>query len=144
MARFAWLTCAIVASTFVGAAAPALADSGSLAPADGGFNPGVVTAQWIDLPAERVRAGAWVTAMDYPTAALMNERSGTVVVELTVGSDGRASDCKVIKSSKFAPLDAQTCNVFVKRARYVPARDASGNPVQGTTIESLRWKIPPG
>ena len=120
----------------------AFADSAMLIPADGGYNPGVVKAQRIDLPEQKSRPGAWITAMDYPADALREERGGTVIVELSVGSDGRVTGCRIVTSSKFAPLDARTCEVFRGRARYVAPRDSSGIPTQGLTVERVRWVIP--
>jgi protein TonB len=113
-----------------------------LTPEGSGFNPGVVTAQRMDLREQKPRQGAWVTAMDYPTEALQQERGSTVAVELSVDAEGRPTACRIVLSSKFAPLDARTCDVFRERARYVPARDATGNPAPGTTVERLRWVIP--
>ncbi len=122
--------------------AAANADASLPQPADGGYNPGIVTAQRLDLPEQKNRPGAWVTAMDFPTEALRQERGGVVVTELTVGQDGAVTDCRVVVSSRFPPLDAKTCAVFKTRARYIPARDASGNPVPSAVTERLRWVIP--
>ena len=73
---------------------------------------------------------------DYPRAARQAEIGGTVIVRFKVGTDGRASACKVSRSSGHPELDATTCRLIEQRFRYEPARDASGKPV----ADLLGWK----
>lgn len=47
-------------------------------------------------------------AKEYPRAALMNEESGTVAVQVQTDADGKVVDAKVIKSSGSKTLDKGT------------------------------------
>ena len=85
---------------------------------------------------------AWLADIEYPTAALRAEEQGTVRVRLSVDTGGRVSDCAVILSSGSNSLDAETCRVFSRRARYRPATDAGGRPVTGTNEQSISWRLP--
>lgn len=85
---------------------------------------------------------AWVTPDDYPTEALRTESSGKVVAALALDQMGRVSGCRVAVSSGTHSLDAKTCEVFTKRARFIPAQDQSGNPVASTIVERVNWIIP--
>lgn len=85
---------------------------------------------------------AWITPDDYPTEALKTESSGKVVAALTLDQMGRVSGCRVAVSSGTSSLDAKTCEVFTKRARFVPAQDQAGNPVTSTIVERVNWIIP--
>ena len=79
---------------------------------------------------------------DYPQSALRNEESGTTAVRLTVGPDGRVSDCSVTASSGSTTLDSTTCSILRRRARFTPAKDQNGNPTTDTTTTRIRWEIP--
>lgn len=78
---------------------------------------------------------------DYPDAAGDAGAEGTVVVRFTVGTDGRASGCRVTRSSGNADLDATTCRLVEQRFRYTPARDASDRPVADVAGWSQDWWI---
>ena len=79
---------------------------------------------------------------DYPQSALRNEESGTTAVRLTVGPDGRVSDCQITASSGSSTLDNTTCSILRRRARFTPAKDQNGNPTSDTTTTRIRWEIP--
>ena len=73
---------------------------------------------------------------DYPRSASRARAGGTVVVRFAVGANGRASGCRVTRSSGHAELDATTCRLIEKRFRYAPARGADGQPVP----DVMGWK----
>ena len=80
---------------------------------------------------------------DYPPSAVRNEEQGTVRVTLSVGTDGRVTNCTVTASSGSSALDQATCNIMRRRARFTPARDSSGNPTTDTiTAPPIRWVLP--
>ena len=79
---------------------------------------------------------------DYPSAALREEGEGVTFVTLTVSARGLISNCRIKSSSGRADLDQQTCLSLSRRARYVPAKDAQGNPTEGESIQPIRWQIP--
>jgi periplasmic protein TonB len=83
--------------------------------------------------------GRWFTDVDYPSRAARNEERGTVLYALVVGIDGRASACSIRVSSGSAVLDAETCKIAMRRARFNPATDADGNAIAGEFRGYVEW-----
>ncbi|MDQ3075405.1 MAG: energy transducer TonB [Pseudomonadota bacterium] len=70
-----------------------------------------------------------LTLRDYPPGAGRAwPRGGRVFVAVRVQVDGRATDCKVNRSSGNRAIDADTCRLVEARVRFTPARDAEGRP----------------
>lgn len=92
--------------------------------------------------APRGRPGDWVTTNDYPSRALREEREGTTGFRLTVGPDGRVTNCEVTSSSGSPDLDQATCDNLRRRARFTPATDGEGQPTTGSYSSRTRWVIP--
>lgn len=86
--------------------------------------------------------GSWATTNDYPSRALREEREGTTGFRVTVGGDGRVASCDVTSSSGHADLDQAACANITRRARFTPAKDSAGNPIQDTYSNRVRWVIP--
>jgi periplasmic protein TonB len=86
--------------------------------------------------------GGWATTNDYPSRALSQEREGTTSFRVTVGPDGKVTDCQVTGSSGHGDLDAATCSNVKRRARFDPALDNSGNPTSGSYSNRVTWRIP--
>lgn len=87
---------------------------------------------------------SYLSADDYPAEAILAEEQGTVRFRLTVGPDGRVSDCAIAESSGSASLDSTTCRILTERARFTPATDAGGNPTTDTVVSTIRWVLPQG
>ena len=68
---------------------------------------------------------------NYPEAAAEANASGTAVAELSIGTDGRVTGCSIVKGTGFSVLDNYVCSTL-RRARFTPARDSSGNPTTGS------------
>lgn len=85
---------------------------------------------------------SWFSADDYPRESLRRDEQGTVTVRWTIGVDGRVSECHAAQSSGFPRLDAVSCEVLVKRARYYPARNAQGQPIASTRQRRITWRLP--
>jgi periplasmic protein TonB len=92
-------------------------------------------------PVPRGNPGRWVSNDDYPSRAIREEAQGTVRFTLTVGPDGRASDCQVTGSSGNSSLDETACRLLRQRARFDPKLDSAGNPTTGTWSSSFRWVL---
>ena len=90
----------------------------------------------------RANLGNYFSSDDYPVTAWMNEEEGTVRFRLTIDSEGRVAGCEVTQSSGSQQLDQRTCEILTVRARYRPARDASGAPASGTDSGSVTWRLP--
>lgn len=78
----------------------------------------------------------------YPPAAQRAGAQGRVVARLTIGTDGRVSDCTVTTSSGNADLDSTTCRIARSRVRYTPAKDDNGAPIASTATLPVRWVLP--
>ena len=55
-----------------------------------------------------------------------------VILALTVSPEGRATACRIYKSSGLPETDEVTCQLARERLRFKPALDAAGQPVAGT------------
>ncbi len=90
----------------------------------------------------RNNAGSWVTTNDYPRRALREGAEGVTRVSLSIGTNGRVSDCRVSGSSGNSELDAAACKNVKRRARFRPATDGDGNETTGSYSTSIRWQMP--
>jgi len=93
-------------------------------------------------PSPKGNPGDWVTTDDYPPRALREERAGTVRIHVTIGTNGRVTDCQVSSSSGSPDLDAAACTYFTRRAKFAPATDTDGQPTTGSYSTAVRWVIP--
>lgn len=79
---------------------------------------------------------------EYPSAALRAGAQGRVVAKLTVGTNGRVTDCVVETSSGNRDLDDTTCRIAKSRVRFTPAQDQNGNPIASSYTLPVRWVLP--
>jgi len=84
----------------------------------------------------------WTSSEDYPVSAIRAGAEGTARIGWTIGIDGRAKDCRVLSSSGNADLDKASCDAILLRARYSPALDQHGNPIESYSERRIRWKLP--
>jgi protein TonB len=91
---------------------------------------------------EKSKAGKWASTNDYPAKALREGREGTVHYAVIVGVDGRVKSCTVVVSSGHADLDQAACSNITARARFEPARDANGNPIEFGYSNKFEFRIP--
>ena len=84
----------------------------------------------------------WVTTDDYPSSALREEAQGTTGTSLSIGANGRVTNCSVTSSSGNSALDAAACRYLTQRARFEPALDREGNPTTGTFSKRVVWRLP--
>jgi TonB family protein len=77
----------------------------------------------------------------YPITALREERSGTAMIQMTIGANGMVSSCAVIASSGHADLDAASCRM-TRFMRFLPKTDAAGNAEEATVKQQIIWQIP--
>jgi periplasmic protein TonB len=86
--------------------------------------------------------GNWATSNDYPSRALREEREGSTGFRVSIGTDGKVTDCTVTRSSGSPDLDQATCDNVRRRARFTPGTDGDGNPTTGSYASTIRWVIP--
>lgn len=86
-------------------------------------------------------AGEINSAADFPIPSSgRNARFGTsVTVYMTVGANGRATDCYVKTPSPDPEADAIVCLLAEQRFRFLPATDSHGNPVPATYGWRQKW-----
>ena len=85
-----------------------------------------------------LRAGT-ITAEDYPPLALRWELQGVTRTLITIGTDGRVSDCRILKSSGSSLLDTHSCALVTARFVFDPALDAKGHAIEAQAVQAVAW-----
>jgi TonB family protein len=80
------------------------------------------------------------TVSDYPAEAIPHRAQGITDYRLRVNAAGRVEKCEIERSSGSTALDAATCRVITKRARFRPAVDGSGRPVAAPYLGMVHWR----
>ena len=62
-------------------------------------------------------------------------RRGSVAITVKVNTDGRPSDCRVVRSSGNPQADSLMCQLTIRHVRFRPARDPQGRPV----AQDITW-----
>ena len=93
---------------------------------------------------EDIVAWAREIQQDYPAAALRNAEQGAVTMRITIGVNGRVSNCEVIQSSESEALDEAACRGMAEHARYRPALDEVGEPTVDIVTQAVRYVLPKG
>jgi protein TonB len=75
----------------------------------------------------------------YPISARRRNEEGTVVLDVTVGADGRASDVALVTSSGYPDLDRAAQRAAAK-ARFKPG-EREGRPVTATARLTLIFRL---
>lgn len=78
---------------------------------------------------------------DYPRGAGTAGVGGTVSVVYTVEVDGRATNCRITRSSGSEELDDTTCRLIEERFRFEPSRDREGRPVRSRIVQDHEWSV---
>src|SRR5439155_13219397 len=77
---------------------------------------------------------------DYPPEALRKGWQGDVTFDVIVGTNGRVSACRIVQSSGHQILDDATCKIVTERARFSPAQDAAGKPIESHYQRHINWR----
>lgn len=85
---------------------------------------------------------SYFSADDYPADAVARGLGGTTRFSLLIDEKGAVADCMVIETSGQASLDTQSCAVIRRRARFTPARDASGKATRDRVTSRIVWRLP--
>lgn len=79
---------------------------------------------------------------DYPASAQAAGAEGTAQASLTIGADGRVSGCSITRSSGNSALDAATCSILRRRAKFSPAIDSNGKATSDTvSTPPITWRL---
>jgi TonB family protein len=80
--------------------------------------------------------GEWFVS-GYPVEAMKARVEGRVGFALDVGSDGKPSQCRVVRPSESTLLNEATCAIAMEKARFEPGVDTRHYS------SSVRWTLPP-
>lgn len=96
-----------------------------------GFNPRIADATAV--PASRLNSYDLARRANnaYPRKFARSGISARVNVLVSVGSDGRPTNCHARNPQPYPEFEKVVCETIMKHARYEPARDADGNAVEG-------------
>ena len=76
----------------------------------------------------------------YPTISRTLGEQGTSQLQLGIGTDGRITDCRIIKSSGADRLDAAACEFVANHWRYQPATH-NGVPIASSDRTEIIWDL---
>lgn len=77
----------------------------------------------------------------YPKLALKRREQGTVIYRVELTRGGEPKVCEVTRSSGFQQLDAATCRLIARYAKFKPAtRD--GKPIHSSYEGKVVWQLP--
>jgi len=65
----------------------------------------------------------------------------TVYTRTVIRPDGSIQGCTAEESSGDAKLDAYTCKLIVRRAKFVPGTWSDGSPAFGVVRVPVRWRV---
>lgn len=77
----------------------------------------------------------------YPAAAFTARQEGEVFLSLTVGADGKPTDCRITKSSGIAALDEHSCGHALAATVFYPGLDDKGRRFGGTVEGRLSYNL---
>ncbi|WP_181160015.1 energy transducer TonB [Sandaracinobacter neustonicus] len=84
-----------------------------------------------------------LTRKDLPADLRRTGVTGSVSVHLAITPEGRATDCRITRSSGLPALDQLTCRLIEQRFRYTPAKDSAGNPIASVAGWRQDWWLEP-
>ena len=84
----------------------------------------------------------WVTPDDYRGNWIRQTMTGKARFRLELAADGRVTSCTITATSGHPELDAATCALVAKRARFQPARGSEGGAVTGSYSNAIDWRLP--
>jgi protein TonB len=76
---------------------------------------------------------------DYPSDLSDAGIGGTVGVRYVVTAAGRATQCRITRSSGSRALDVRTCELIELRFRFKPSLDEDGRPVASVLVHDYSW-----
>jgi hypothetical protein len=83
-------------------------------------------------------------AEDTPVAIMPGNVLKSVNTAVTVTPQGKIQDCKVEVSSGIQKLDAHTCALLIRRAKFRPAIDRDGTSIYGVYRTQIDWWVGDG
>lgn len=81
----------------------------------------------------------WIKPDAYPAEALRVNEQGLIVSLLEVDATGKPRTCRVTSGVDTPILNKVTCDMLLKGARFVPAKDKDGKPIASVFESRHRW-----
>ena len=78
---------------------------------------------------------------DYPRVASRKGQSGSTHIILLIDETGAVKDCTLAETSGAAVLDASTCGLILRRAKFRPATDLNGKPAKSAYEQRITWQL---
>ena len=86
--------------------------------------------------------GKWVVSSDYPVGMLSAGQPALVNFRLSIGPDGAPTGCYIQATTRPMEFDKAVCKSVMKRARFLPALDAQGQPLASYYQNRVYFEIP--
>ena len=84
---------------------------------------------------------SWFNVDDYPVKMLRSDSEAIVNFRIMVDTAGRPQSCHIQVSTRPKEFDEVVCKIMMKRARFHPALDAQGQPVNSFYQSSTSFRI---
>lgn len=95
----------------------------------------------VDVPARRALS-RFARMRDNEWASRVMPGANTYLVFVAqISERGRATDCRVVVSSRNPRMDRAVCSSLRNNARFEPALDGQGRPVASQYVTRIRWII---
>ncbi|WP_230769021.1 energy transducer TonB [Sphingomonas sp. Leaf4] len=92
-----------------------------------------------DTPPEQI--GGSLQGARLPPELEENGFEGSVEVDYVVEPNGRATDCRIRRSSGNRAIDLATCRQIERAFRFRPSRDGRGQPVASVMVQRHEWDV---
>jgi hypothetical protein len=83
--------------------------------------------------------GAWLRPEDYPRDKSNSGGSAVVNFRLIVDAQGVPKSCALQGGTDGATFHETTCRLLMERARFSPALDSNGKPVESYYVNAVSW-----
>ena len=84
----------------------------------------------------------WIGPQDYPHGAIMSGAQAVLNYRLTIGADGKPTDCEIVRFTNATDFDAVSCKRMMQRAEFTPALDAQGQPIKSVEFGTIMFQMP--
>ncbi len=82
---------------------------------------------------------SWFSSNDYPGGAVVRGEGAIVHFRLIVDARGEVRDCRIQRSTQGEAFKTAVCDAIRRRARFQPALDAEGNPIQSYYVNIVNF-----
>ena len=83
----------------------------------------------------------WIVSADYPAEMLRARQPAFVDFRLSVGPDGMPTACHIQATTRPKAFDDAVCQSLMRRAAFLPALDAAGQPLASWWRSRVRFQL---